>query len=169
MAGERGWWPISINFVPTRVLKTHWQGYADAATKADRTPKRSDWRISRTIHVSDTNAKAREEAIDGSIGRDFTKYFIPLLGLGRGLGALKIDPSMPDDAISTEYMVDNDIFIVGDPATVAAKLRHLYGEVGGFGGVLALAADWPDVSIWDRSMTLLATEVMPKLADLTGE
>ena len=66
-------------------------------------------------------------------------------------------------------MVDNDIFIVGDPATVAAKLRHLYGEVGGFGGVLALAADWPDFSIWDRSMTLLATEVMPKLADLTGE
>ena len=169
MAGERGWWPISINFVPTRVLKTHWQGYSEAAGTAGRTPNRSDWRISRTIHVSDTNARAREEAIDGSVGRDFTRYFIPLLGLGRGLGALKIDPGMPDDAISTEYMVDNDIFIVGDPPTVAAKLRHLYGELGGFGGVLALAADWPDFSIWDRSMTLLATEVMPKLTDLTGK
>jgi hypothetical protein len=65
-------------------------------------------------------------------------------------------------------MVDNDIFIVGDPPTVAAKLRHLYGEVGGFGGVLALASDWPNFAVWDRSMTLLATEVMPKLADLTG-
>jgi alkanesulfonate monooxygenase SsuD/methylene tetrahydromethanopterin reductase-like flavin-dependent oxidoreductase (luciferase family) len=169
MAGERGWIPMSINFVPIRVLKTHWQGYSEAAKKSGRTPNRADWRISRTIHVSDTNSKAREEAIDGSVGRDFTRYFVPLLGLGRGLGALKIDPSMPDSAISTEYMVDNDIFIVGDPATVAAKLRHLYGEVGGFGGVLALAADWPDVSVWDRSMTLLATEVMPKLADLTGE
>ena len=169
MAGARGWWPISINFVPTRVLKTHWQGYSDAAKSAGHTPRRSDWRISRTIHVSDTNAKAREEAIDGSIGRDFMRYFVPLLGMGRGLGALKIDPSMPNEAIDTEYMVDNDIFIVGDASTVAAKLRQLYSEVGGFGGVLALASDWPDFSIWDHSMTLLATEVMPQLTDLTGE
>jgi alkanesulfonate monooxygenase SsuD/methylene tetrahydromethanopterin reductase-like flavin-dependent oxidoreductase (luciferase family) len=168
MAGERGWMPISINFVPIRVLKTHWQGYADAAAKAGRAPDRSEWRISRTIHVAETNAKAREEAIDGSIGRDFMRYFVPLLGQGRGLGALKIDPAMPDGDINTEYMVDNDIFIVGDPATVTAKLRHLYGDVGGFGGVLALAQDWEDFSIWDRSMTLLATEVMPKLTDLTG-
>ena len=169
MAGERGWWPISINFVPTRVLKTHWQGYADAAAKAGRTPSRADWRISRTIHVAETNEKAREQAIAGSVGRDFTDYFIPLLGLGRGLNALKVDTSMPDDKIDTEYMIDSGIFIVGDPDTVATKLRDLYGEVGGFGGVLALAAEWPDFSIWDQSMTLLATEVMPKLADLTGE
>ena len=169
MAGERGWMPISINFVPTRVLKTHWQGYADAATRASLTPQRSAWRISRTMHVAETNAKAREEAIDGSIGRDFMSYFVPLLGQGRGLGALKIDPAMPDTQINTEYMVDNDIFIVGDPSTVAAKLHRLYDDVGGFGGVLALASDWPDFSVWDRSMTLLATEALPKLADLRGE
>jgi alkanesulfonate monooxygenase SsuD/methylene tetrahydromethanopterin reductase-like flavin-dependent oxidoreductase (luciferase family) len=169
MAGQRGWIPMSINFVPTRVLKTHWQGYSEAAAQAGRTANRADWRISRTVHVAETNARAREEAIDGSIGRDFMQYFVPLLGLGRGLGALKIDTSMPDGAIDTEYMVDNDIFIVGDPPTVASKLRHLYGEVGGFGGMLALAADWPDWSVWDRSMTLLANEVMPKLGDLTGE
>ena len=169
MAGERGWMPISINFVPTRVLKTHWQGYADGAQKAGLTPSRSEWRISRTIHVAETNAKAREEAIDGPIGRDFMQYFVPLLGQGRGLGALKVDTSMPDSKINTEYMVDSGTFIVGDPATVAAKLRDLYGEVGGFGGVLALAQDWPDFSAWDNSMTLLATEVLPKLADLTGD
>jgi alkanesulfonate monooxygenase SsuD/methylene tetrahydromethanopterin reductase-like flavin-dependent oxidoreductase (luciferase family) len=121
------------------------------------------------MHVAETNAQAREEAIDGPIGRDFMRYFVPLLGQGRGLGALKVDPSMPDSAISTEYMVDNDIFIVGDPSTVVAKLRRLYEDVGGFGGVLALASDWPDFSVWDRSMTLLATEVLPQLADLRGE
>jgi alkanesulfonate monooxygenase SsuD/methylene tetrahydromethanopterin reductase-like flavin-dependent oxidoreductase (luciferase family) len=168
MAGARGWIPMSINFVPIRVLKTHWQGYSEAAAKAGRAPNRAEWRISRTIHVAETNARAREEAIEGSIGRDFMRYFVPLLTLGRGLNALKIDTSMPDSDINTAYMVDNDIFIVGDPDTVAAKLRHLYGEVGGFGGVLALAAEWPDWSVWDRSMTLLATEVMPKLTDLTG-
>jgi alkanesulfonate monooxygenase SsuD/methylene tetrahydromethanopterin reductase-like flavin-dependent oxidoreductase (luciferase family) len=169
LAGARGWWPISINFVPTRVLKTPWQGFSDAAVKAGRTPSRSDWRISRTIHVSDTNEQARHEAINGAIGRDFTQYFIPLLGQGRGLNALKIDTAMPDSEITTEYMIDNDIFIVGDAATVAAKLRRLYDDVGGFGGVLALAAEWTDYSVWDRSVTLLANEVMPKLADLTGQ
>jgi len=75
---------------------------------------------------------------------------------------------MPDSEITAEYMVDN-IFLVGDPETVAGKIRRLYDDVGGFGAVLALAADWPDRSIWERSMTLLATEVMPKVADLTGE
>jgi alkanesulfonate monooxygenase SsuD/methylene tetrahydromethanopterin reductase-like flavin-dependent oxidoreductase (luciferase family) len=169
MAGRRGWWPISINFVPTRVLQTHWQGYADAAKAAGRTPKRSDWRISRTIHVSDSNKQARKEAIEGAVGRDFTDYFIPLLGLGRGLNALKVDTSMPDHEIDTEYMIDSGTFIVGDPDTVASRLTSLYEEVGGFGGLLALAAEWPDFSVWDRSMTLLATEVMPKLAHLTGE
>jgi alkanesulfonate monooxygenase SsuD/methylene tetrahydromethanopterin reductase-like flavin-dependent oxidoreductase (luciferase family) len=169
IAGQRGWIPMSINFVPTRVLRTHWEGYSAAATRAGRTPNHSDWRISRTIHVSDTNARAREEAIDGAIGRDFRDYFVPLLTLGRGLGALKVDPAMPDSGVDTEYMVDNDIFIVGDPPTVAAKLRRLYADVGGFGGILALAAEWSDWSVWDRSMTLLAAEVMPKLADLTGE
>jgi len=169
MAGARGWIPMSINFVPTRVLKTHWEGYSTAATAAGRTPNRADWRISRTIHVADTNEQARKQAIEGSVGRDFTQYFIPLLTLGRGLGALKIDPSMPDDRISTEYMIDDDIFLVGDPEAVAGKIRKLYADVGGFGGLLALAADWPDFSVWDRSMTLLATEVMPRVADLTGE
>jgi hypothetical protein len=40
--------------------------------------------------------------------------------------------------------------------------------VGGFGTLLAIAPDWPDSSVWDRSMTLLAREVRPRLADLTA-
>ena len=170
MAGERGWWPISINFVPTRVLKTHWQGYSDAATKAGRTPN--------AVRLADlAHDPRRRHEREGPRGGDRRRrsgatsrgYFIPLLGLGRGLGALKVDPSMPDDAINTEYMIDNDIFIVGDPddrrREAAAPVRRGRRVRRGAGA----GADWPDFSVWDRSMTLLATEVMPKLADLTGE
>jgi hypothetical protein len=39
----------------------------------------------------------------------------------------------------------------------------LYDDVGGFGTLLAIAHDWPDPAVWDRSMTLLAQEVMPRL------
>ena len=38
--------------------------------------------------------------------------------------------------------------------------------VGGFGGLLIGAIDWPDASIWERSMRLFATAVMPRIADL---
>lgn len=166
LAGQRGWIPMSINLVPTRVLKTHWEAYAEAAQKAGRTPDRSEWRIARTIHVADTNDRARREVLTGAVGRDFNDYFIPLQTAGRGLRGMKEDPEMPDAGLTTEYMMDN-VFVVGDPATVAARLRKLHEDVGGFGTVLALAADWgADEAIWDRSMTLLATEVMPKLADL---
>ena len=69
--------------------------------------------------------------------------------------------SMPDADDHAEYLVDND-WIVGGPETVARKLRALYDDVGGFGAVLIGASEWPDPAVWDRSMTLLATEVMPR-------
>ena len=42
-------------------------------------------------------------------------------------------------------------------------------RIDGFGVVLAIAHDWPGPAVWDRSMTLLAEEVMPKPVDLTGQ
>jgi alkanesulfonate monooxygenase SsuD/methylene tetrahydromethanopterin reductase-like flavin-dependent oxidoreductase (luciferase family) len=168
LAGERGWIPMSINMVPLRVLKTHWQGVEEGAKRTGRTPSRREWRVARTIHVAETTERARREAIEGAIGRDFGRYFIPMMKKTGRINGLKTDPAMPDEAITLEYLADN-VWIVGDPDDVARQIRGLYEEVGGFGAVLALAADWGDEKIWDRSMTLLAREVMPKLADLTGE
>ncbi len=168
LAGERGWIPMSINMVPLRVLKTHWQGVEEGAARAGRTPSRQEWRVARTIHVAETTEGARREAIEGAIGRDFSRYFIPMMKKTGRIQGLKTDPAMPDDAITLEYLADN-IWIVGAPDEVARQLRALYEAVGGFGAVLALAADWGDEKIWDRSMTLLAQQVMPKLADLTGQ
>lgn len=165
IAGERGWIPMSINSVAGRVLKTHWESVLAGAAKSGRTPSRAEWRVARTIHVAETDEQARQEAIEGALGRDFRDYFIPLQSLSRGLGAMKVDPSMPDSAITIEYLCDN-VWIVGSPETVARKIRQLYEEVGGFGYLLPVAADWPDFAVWDRSMTLLATEVLPRLADL---
>jgi len=47
MAGARGWIPMSINIVPTPVLRTHWDAVEEGARKAGRTPDRSQWRIAR--------------------------------------------------------------------------------------------------------------------------
>jgi alkanesulfonate monooxygenase SsuD/methylene tetrahydromethanopterin reductase-like flavin-dependent oxidoreductase (luciferase family) len=81
------------------------------------------------------------------------------------LSLLKTDPSMPDAEVTPEYLVDH-VWVIGDPDEVAHKLRHLYQEVGGFGVLLAMAHEWQPKEAWERSLALLAKEVMPKLADL---
>jgi alkanesulfonate monooxygenase SsuD/methylene tetrahydromethanopterin reductase-like flavin-dependent oxidoreductase (luciferase family) len=165
LAGERGWIPMSINFVTPRVLQSHWNSIAAGAARAGRTPDRNAWRICRAVHVAETDAQARQEALDGALGRDYGKYFLPLLGQTRGLGGMKLEESMADSDITLEYLCDK-VWLVGSPATVAQKIRTLYEAIGGFGGILIGAADWPDASIWDRSMRLFATEVIPQVADL---
>jgi alkanesulfonate monooxygenase SsuD/methylene tetrahydromethanopterin reductase-like flavin-dependent oxidoreductase (luciferase family) len=115
--------------------------------------------------VAETDEQARREAIDGALGRDYRDYFLPLLGQSRGLGGMKLEESMADSELTLEYLCDN-VWLVGSPETVARKIQRLHADVGGFGGILIGAIDWPDVEIWDRSMRLFATEVMPRTASL---
>ncbi|MCC7367995.1 MAG: LLM class flavin-dependent oxidoreductase, partial [Chloroflexi bacterium] len=167
LAGERGWIPMSINLIPSRVLATHWDQIEAGATSSGKTADRTTWRIARDIHVAETTEQARDEALNGAIGRDFREYFLRNARKTPGrLNMYKQDPDMTDDEVTPEYLLDTT-WIVGDPDEVARKLRALYHAVGGFGTVLAIAHDWPDRSVWDRSMTLLAERVLPQLADLT--
>ena len=56
LAGERGWIPMSINFVTPRVLRSHWQSIADGAARTGRIANRDEWRICRAVHVAETDA-----------------------------------------------------------------------------------------------------------------
>ena len=63
-----------------------------------------------------------------------------------------------------------DRFLIGSPETVAAKIEKTYKEVGGFGHLLMFCFDYADnPEPWRRSMELLATEVMPRVAHLEGD
>jgi alkanesulfonate monooxygenase SsuD/methylene tetrahydromethanopterin reductase-like flavin-dependent oxidoreductase (luciferase family) len=165
IAGERGWIPMSSSLAAPRLLRSHWASVEQGARAAGRPADRATWRISRDVHVAETTEQARREALDGAIGRDFRGYFLRSARQAGRLSMMKHDESLPDDAVTPEYLVDNH-WIVGDPTEVAHKIRTLYERVGGFGTLLVIAHDWPDPAVWDRSMTLLATEVLPQLADL---
>jgi alkanesulfonate monooxygenase SsuD/methylene tetrahydromethanopterin reductase-like flavin-dependent oxidoreductase (luciferase family) len=165
LAGERGWIPMSINLVPTPTLKTHWEAVVEGARRTGRTPDHSTWRIAREVYVAETTTEARQEALHGVLARDFEQYFLRLLGKMRMLNLLKVDPNMPDPDVTPRYMADN-VWIVGSPDDVVRKIRQLYHDVGGFGILLAMAHEWQPQEKWQRSMTLLAQEVMPQLADL---
>ncbi len=165
LAGERGWIPMSINIVPTRVLKTHWVAVEEGAAKTGRVPDRSAWRIAREVFVADTTKEARKHALQGVLGRDYREYLLRLLPRVKMLGLTKVDPNMPDSEVTLEYLLDN-VWIVGSPEDVAEKLRQLYRDVGGFGVLLAMGHEWEPREPWLHSMTLLREAVMPRLAAL---
>lgn len=162
MAGERGWIPMSINIVPTATLQSQWETYSGAAARAGRQADRAMWRVCRDVYVGETNEQARREVIEGVIGRDWREYFLPLLKKGRLMIAPKVDPSMSDEEVTLEYLCDK-LWIVGDVETVTAKLQRLYDDLGGFGTLLVIGHEWHPREGWERSMRLLAEEVMPRL------
>ncbi|MBM3947871.1 MAG: LLM class flavin-dependent oxidoreductase [SAR202 cluster bacterium] len=165
LAGERGWIPLSINFVPERILLSHWKSIEQGAAKAGRKPDRSRWRIAREVYIADTTKEARKEAINGILGRDFNQYFLPLSRHLKVMNLYKHDVNMPDSDVTVEWLVDN-IFIVGSPDDVAQKIRKLHHDVGGFGVLLAMGHEWQPKKKWTHYMELLAKEVLPKLSDL---
>ncbi len=165
VAGLRGWIPMSINMVPTKILRTHWEAVEDGAKASGIGADRSNWRIARDIYVAETEEEARRGAIEGTLGRDVKDYFFKLLPKAGYLKVLKNDEAMADSEVTLDYMADN-IWVVGDPDQVAAKLRKLYGDVGGFGVLLMMIHEWQPLDKWQRSIELLANEVMPQLSDL---
>jgi alkanesulfonate monooxygenase SsuD/methylene tetrahydromethanopterin reductase-like flavin-dependent oxidoreductase (luciferase family) len=162
LAGERGYIPMSINFVPGRILKTHWAGVETGARRAGRPADRAAWRIARDVLVAPTTAEARRLALTGPLARDWDGYFLPLLRKTKRLGLPKVDPAMPDAEVTVEYLAEH-MWLVGDPDTVAEKLAKLRDEVGGFGMLLVIGHEWEPREAWVRSMTLLRDQVLPRV------
>lgn len=164
MVGEQGWLPLSSCFLHDSYLPTHWDVVQKGAAKGNKQVSRDEWRISREIFVADDGDKARDDVLNGPIGKFWVDYWIPLLGQNpRGLGSLKHDPQLPDDVLTPEYMLEN-VWIVGDPEECAYKISKLHDDVGGFGTLLLLCHDWEkDRQKWLRSLELMATKVLPEV------
>ena len=164
LAGERGWIPMSINIVTAPTLRAHWETYAASAERAGRAPDRAIWRIARDVYVGETPEQARRDVLEGVVGRDWRDYFLPLLTKSKLLIAPKLDPAMPDEDVTLEYLCEH-IWIVGDAAEVTEKLRRLSDEVGGFGTLLVIGHEWTPREQWLSSMHRLVEEVMPRLQE----
>ena len=76
LASERGWIPLSLNFLTPAALIDHGEVIDAGARRAGRAPDRSVWRICRDIHVAPTTEQAIEEARAGAMGRAFREYVL---------------------------------------------------------------------------------------------
>ena len=162
-AGAKGWIPMSSPTLSIPNLIGHWEEFSDGAVGAGRTPDRHVWRIARDVLVAATAQEARERA-NAVLVRNYEQHQRPNRQPSLLAGS-KTDPSLPDEAIDVEYMMDN-IWIVGDPQECAEQIRKIYGEVGGFGTLLTVTQD-PDDHQWQHEcLELLKNDVGPRIADL---
>ncbi len=74
---------------------------------------------------------------------------------------IKPDPEMPDGAVTVDAIKRAQV-IAGSPDRVLDQLVALREEIGHFGTLLMTGHDWDQPALWRRSMTLLATAVMPR-------
>ena len=168
IAGERGFIPMSLAF-NTDYCRSHWEAIEEGAQKSGLTASRKEWRLVRDVYVADTDEEAREAAVGGMTARVWRDYLLRIFKEFNLLHVFKDDPEVPDEEVTPEYMADH-MWLIGSPDTVAAKIRKLYENVGGFGGLLVLVYDhWQNQEGWDKSTRLLAEEVMPRIADLVPE
>ncbi len=167
LAGERGWVPLSASLVHASLLGINWESIQAGADRAGRTASRADWRIAKQVYVAETTEQARKEAMEGALARDFTDYWMKLIGnSARGVGTFKYDQSIPDEDVTAEYMLEN-YWIVGDPDHCIQEIKTMYEQAGGFGTLLIQTDDWGNGNAqFYRSMELLANEVLPAVKHL---
>jgi alkanesulfonate monooxygenase SsuD/methylene tetrahydromethanopterin reductase-like flavin-dependent oxidoreductase (luciferase family) len=133
---------------------------ASAGQKADR----GQWRIARDVLVGPTPAVARERA-RAVLGRNYVQHQYPNRVGTIQMTSTKLDPAMPDEAVTVDYLMDN-VWLVGDPSEVAEQIQQLHEESGGFGTLLSITTDCDDAG-WDHeSVRLLMEQVAPRVAHL---
>jgi alkanesulfonate monooxygenase SsuD/methylene tetrahydromethanopterin reductase-like flavin-dependent oxidoreductase (luciferase family) len=168
LAGEHGFMPLSLNMSPSYVA-THWDAVLEGARRSHARPNRQDWRIVREIFVADTDEEAHRHCVQGMMGRMMREYLLPLMADFQFTKYLKDDPSVPDDAVTPEYLSDHG-WLVGSPRTVRDKLAEMYKALGGFGTLLLFTFDYADDrEAWFKSMRLMAEEVLPHFQDLDAD
>jgi alkanesulfonate monooxygenase SsuD/methylene tetrahydromethanopterin reductase-like flavin-dependent oxidoreductase (luciferase family) len=159
-AAARGWTPISANFVHPWVVRTHWPKYVEGCERASRVARGEDWRVAKSIFVADDDATARR------MRPTFAYYFRNLVRKGqasRGTALFKHEPSVPDSAVTDEYLAEQ-MLVCGTPNQVADRLLAFREQVGPFGRLLYAGHDWgADANAMRRSMELMAEKVLPQL------
>jgi len=160
-AARRGWKPITANFLQPHWAATHYPMYEQGCGSGGLAANRSDWRVCKSIFVADDDATARRYAksADGPYGF----YFWNLLTKRRAAGGADIfkhDPSLPESAVTTEYMLEH-LVIAGSPASVAEQILAFRDTIGDFGTLLYCGHDWAEPKLARRSMELMAERVMP--------
>jgi alkanesulfonate monooxygenase SsuD/methylene tetrahydromethanopterin reductase-like flavin-dependent oxidoreductase (luciferase family) len=160
-AAERGWEPISANFLLPQWVKSHWGKYVPGCEKAGRPADPANWRVAKTVFVAD-DADVAQKYGKGEQG-PYHFYYKQLLYKLKKAGRtnlFKHSKDAPDESVTLDGVV-NDLVICGTPEQVTEQLLAFREQIGDFGTLLYCGIDWADSKLGRRSMELMAEKVMP--------
>ena len=84
------------------------------------------------------------------------------LGGGGRLGLFGVTPNQPVEEITLEQSLHTQV-IAGTVNSVVEQIIGLREEVGPFGTLVYTGLDWADKKLSQRSMVLMAEEVLPRV------
>jgi len=166
---KRGWQPISANFLLPEWVKTHWPKYVEGRTAVGAQASASEWRVAKSIFVADEDKVAQRygRTSEGPYHFYFKQLVRKLVGFSGRSNLFKLDQSQPDSEITADYVTDK-LVIAGTVNSVVDQLLAFREQVGDFGTLLYACHDWVDPRLGQRSMQLMAEQVMPKLNAAIG-
>jgi alkanesulfonate monooxygenase SsuD/methylene tetrahydromethanopterin reductase-like flavin-dependent oxidoreductase (luciferase family) len=161
-AAARGWDPISANFLMPEWVKTHWPNYVEGKKNTGQTADTADWRVAKSIFVADDEQTAQRygKSAEGPYHFYFKQLVRKLVGFSGRSNLFKVDQSMPDAAITPDY-VTGKLVIAGTVNSVVEQILAFREQTGDFGTLVYACHDWIDPALGKRSMQLMAEKVMP--------
>lgn len=158
-AGERGWTVLGLGRPAT--LRENFSIYREGAEQAGRPDALANTAVAASIYVTDSVQEGLDDLREGVEHE---------LGFYRERGILKmINASLDLDHVTFDALAANDVYIVGDPDSVYARLERIYEESGGFGTLLyRCGKSWAAPDKIEASMRRFMAEVAPRLAKLTA-
>jgi alkanesulfonate monooxygenase SsuD/methylene tetrahydromethanopterin reductase-like flavin-dependent oxidoreductase (luciferase family) len=152
---EKGFMPLTSWTATTVQVKGMIDTYLKSPNQRGKPPARDRIRVSRVVYVTDSVAQAKRELHGSDLSHAYGRmqHLIPKGGTNADL--------------TFENMIDDGIFICGDPDTVYQGIKRVYDETGGFGTLLLIVGkDWGTREGRTRSMERFMSEVHPRLAVL---
>ena len=74
---------------------------------------------------------------------------------------------VPNNEQALDALVEAGVYVLGDPDTVAKKIRSYYENCGGFGSFLLIGGkNWTTKENRARALRRFMAEVAPQLSDL---
>jgi len=164
LAGEKGWIPISGNFVDAKDIATHWPTYKQAANDIGKNPSYDKWRVGRSVLITSSDDEANDILNDPN--GVFSKYFLYLNSVS------KLASGTPGKDINTDNETPNamekarNLIIVGSEKTVKEKLVDFIDTVGPFGTLLLTGHDVGNSKkLWEDSFSIMSNNLRPILSD----
>jgi alkanesulfonate monooxygenase SsuD/methylene tetrahydromethanopterin reductase-like flavin-dependent oxidoreductase (luciferase family) len=167
--GKRNFHPMSANFLMDHWLNSHWENYCEGKASVNQIANPADWRVARTIFVSDDSATAnRYGRADGnSPYRYYYRQMLTKMMIAKRHVIFKKHMDEDDSQVTLDRLLD-ELVITGTVNEVADKILKLREKVGPFGEVVYAGMDLVDPELGRRSMELMSTEVMPRVNHALG-